>query len=144
MFSTIYSYTQTEEETVDFLNSIFTTHSNGSMLTSFKILIKDESKFLQMKTILTYGGGQQTILELLLPEKATFYTSSLNTANTLLITLSFMPNSVLLIQDNKIINKDDHTSISLIDMDSEKAEKVKKAYKHLIKQLGGTVKEDLF
>ena len=54
LFSTTFCYSQTEQETVDFLNSLFRTHSNGSMLTSFKVVKNNEQNLLQILNTVSF------------------------------------------------------------------------------------------
>lgn len=137
-------WSQTKEETISYLNSILNLKTSGVEYYSFS---DQGDGFLTVNSKAYFTSGPLTLYFKFNPKDALYIDSSNNSKGETDILISFKQNKVMLLYDinGEIIKELSNINIApLLNMLKNDTDKFIKAYKHLIKLYGGTIKEDPF
>lgn len=138
------AWSQSKEETLSYLNSFLKLKSDRIEYYSF---VEDSNGSLTVHN-LTYIGAEGSYLYFNFDAKNALYIgSSTDSKGETDILLSFKKDSVKLLYNLGDITKKELSDINLaplISVSKSDVDKFTKAYKHMIKLYGGTVKEDPF
>lgn len=138
----LFSFAQTKDETISYLNNVLQLHTNNSVYHS---IMKMPDNTLSIDAKISFGNYFSTQRQIFDPKKALYISSTTNSVGVTTIIISFSPGSVkILVHDNISEYADKIIMESLIDVSTTDVEKIKKAFKHLIKLFGGQIKDDPF
>jgi hypothetical protein len=132
---------QTADSTIVFLNAAFAAHSIGATNFSFKKISDNEIVATNSVTVRNFGSEKLTYR--FNPKSATTI-SFITSKNRVTITFSFKENSVEWFDRYMKIEPLSKIQCSLVNITPEESDGINKAYRHLIKLLGGNLKDEEF
>lgn len=134
-------YSQTPDETIDLLNTLFSQHSIGTTNFSFKKISDTEIIATNSVTVNNYGPEKLTYR--FNPKNAVSLKSIVSKKNVTII-FTFRENTVEWFDKYLRIEMLSKIQCSLINMSEKDIDDLLKAYKHLINSLGGNLKDEIF
>lgn len=134
-------YSQTADETIDLLNTLFSEHSIGT--TNFSLKKVSDTEIIATNSVAVNNYGSEKLTYRFNPKNALSLKSIISKKNVTII-FTFKENSVEWFDKYLRIEMLSKIQCSLINMNEKDIDDLLKAYKHLINSLGGNLKDEIF
>ena len=144
MFRSFLIWGQSKDETISYINSILELHSNK---TTYYYFYESSNNFLVAQSKIYLNLEKSYFFYKFNPKDALFIASTTTPNNVTSFVFTFKKDAVKLLyeKDGATIEEMNHIDFSpLLNMTKNEIEKLTKAYKYLIKLLGGDIKDNLF
>lgn len=135
------SVSQTVDETISFLNETFSSHSIGT--TNFSLKKISDNEIVATNSVTVSHFGPEKLTYRFNPKNAVSISNLLSDDKVTLV-FNFKENSVEWFDRYVKIETLGKIVCSLVNMNKEEIDKINQAYIHLIKAMGGSIKEEVF